>query len=117
VTAVVREIVNFDQFSERECPYFRPNWNVNNGFGCAHPEQEDTDDMELANGRIVERGRCYFFSCPLGASISPHTEPLDAEMLRRAGKNPDDYGDGELFVLARRPKHRRPTPGTGGGEG
>lgn len=44
------------------CPYFTGETNVNNGYGCNHAEQEETDVEE--NGH--EQRKCYCWSCPLG---------------------------------------------------
>lgn len=48
------------------CGYFNGKTNVNNGYGCDHPEQEETEDIELEDGRMVCQGKCYAFSCPIG---------------------------------------------------
>lgn len=46
----------------RKCGYFNPEASVNNGYGCDHPDQEETDfDDELQR----EQGKCYGHSCPI----------------------------------------------------
>lgn len=57
-----RKVAVFDDFAYA-CPYYTSECSVNNGYGCTHPEQDETDfDREL--GR--EHGKCYCFSCPIG---------------------------------------------------
>lgn len=68
----------------RRCGHFE-NTGVNNGYGCAHPDQE-----EVENGH----GKCYAFSCPLGNSLYPN-EPLDEPIYRAFGMS----GDEEDFLL------------------
>ena len=54
--------VTFDEFSLC-CPYYNPTTDVNNGYGCDHPKQEESDyDEETGK----EQGKCYCWSCPLG---------------------------------------------------
>jgi hypothetical protein len=74
----MRKVALFDAFAS-VCPFFTQEFHVNNWYGCAHPEQEETDPDE--NG--VERGKCYSFSCPLG--IVPDEEDWN---------NPDVDWDG-----------------------
>lgn len=56
-----RKVVGFDEFAYA-CPYFNNDTNVNNGYGCDHPKQEE---IELDDDG-KEKGKCYCFSCPLG---------------------------------------------------
>ncbi|NBJ99223.1 hypothetical protein D5282_18420 [bacterium 1xD8-48] len=60
----MRRAVYFDYFVD-DCPYFNGNVDVNNGYGCDHPEQEERD---------FGQGKCYCRSCPLGY-------PADEESL------------------------------------
>jgi hypothetical protein len=71
-------VMDFESFSYC-CPYFTSDTEVNNGYGCTHPEQDETDPDE--NG--AEHGKCYSFSCPLG--IEPDEEDFE---------NPDVDWDG-----------------------
>lgn len=57
----MRKAVLFDQFAS-VCQFFNRETEVNNGYGCNHPEQEMTDEDE--NGQ--EQGLCDCHSCPLG---------------------------------------------------
>lgn len=53
---------SFDDFAYA-CPFFTSECSVNNGYGCTHSEQRETDfDRELGK----EHGKCYCHSCPLG---------------------------------------------------
>ena len=51
-----RKAVPFDTFVGG-CNYFDSNSDVNNGYGCTHPEQEE---------KQKGKGCCFCFSCPLG---------------------------------------------------
>ena len=83
-----RKVVSFDEFAH-VCPYFTGACSVNNGYGCTHPKQEETDfDRELSR----EHGKCYDFSCPLG--ITPDADDLD---------NP------EMWIGTASPKRMYPT--------
>lgn len=59
--APVKKAVVFDEFA-RNCKFFDPASDVNNGYGCKNPFQEEVQTDK--NG--VSRGCCYCFSCPLG---------------------------------------------------
>ena len=56
-----RKVAMFDDFSS-VCQYFNCETSVNNGYGCNHQEQEETD-LD-ADGK--KQGKCYCWSCPLG---------------------------------------------------
>lgn len=66
------------------CGYGTSQTDANNGFGCNHPEQEETEECFEIDGytyrpEIVkeakknvefikkEQGKCFPFSCPLGS--------------------------------------------------
>ena len=77
----------------RRCGYFNGNADVNNGYGCDHPEQEDIEEGQ---------GRCFDFSCPLGISLHPETEPLDREYFSQDETDVDYWGnmsDGTWMLL------------------
>ena len=71
------KIINIDEMS-CICGYFNGNTNVNNGYGCDHPEQEEYEmayvdedgctwsykDVEDTQPK-KKQGKCYHFSCPL----------------------------------------------------
>lgn len=65
---VWRKAEFFDTFVAN-CEYFTGETDVNNGYGCNHPKQE-----EQCGGQ----GRCYCFSCPFGY-------PADEESLSEPG--------------------------------
>lgn len=60
----MRKARYFDSFVSN-CQYFNGNASVNNGYGCDHHEQKETE-----NGM----GECFCWSCPLGY-------PADEESL------------------------------------
>lgn len=111
-------IVAFDDFAERECPWFRPDYSANNGYGCAHPAQEDVVIVAVpaAGGDfdndgadepgpkcLVSEGRCYSFSCPLGYELNPESEPKDAELMEAHGFTPEHCSDGTWMELVIEP--------------
>lgn len=55
-----KRVVLFDEFASA-CDFFDTEVNVNDGYGCTHKKQEET---ELVEG--VKQGKCFCFSCPLG---------------------------------------------------
>jgi len=57
----------------RYCGYFTGDVETNNGYGCNHPEQEDTEE----NSEGIMEGRCFPFSCPIASEVRPSDEPLD----------------------------------------
>ena len=65
-----RKVARFDEFAH-VCSYFTTEYEVNNGYGCLHPKQEETDPDEKG----IERGKCYCWSCPLG--IEPDEEDFE----------------------------------------
>lgn len=54
----MRKAVLFDEFSS-QCKFF--NSETNDGYGCDHPKQEETEDE---NG--IKVGCCFCHTCPLG---------------------------------------------------
>ena len=78
-------IVEIDDLMNH-CGYGTSQTAANNGYGCNHPEQEDTELCLEEDGytyrvskneieqlkkdgdrRIKKQGRCFPFSCPLGS--------------------------------------------------
>jgi len=50
-----KQLVTIDELTDI-CGYFNPDVEINNGYGCDHPEQEETEDGQ---------GYCLRCSCPL----------------------------------------------------
>jgi hypothetical protein len=111
---VASRIVSFNDFADRECPWFRPDYSTNNGYGCTHPSQEDVEIVavpaiggdfwrdgadETGPTCLVPEGRCFSFSCPLGYELYPESEPKDAELMKAHGFNPEDCSDGFWMEL------------------
>lgn len=65
----MRKAVLFNDFSY-QCPYFSNDTDINNGYGCEHPENEKELDEDIA--------RCYCFGCPLGVEAEQEdlTDPV-----------------------------------------
>jgi hypothetical protein len=73
--------VLFDSFASN-CQFFNCNTEINNGYGCNHPDQEETEEE---NGK--EQGRCHCFCCPLG---------IEAEQEDLTDKDNPDAISGEI---------------------
>jgi len=53
----MRKAVIFEDFAY-QCPYFVGDTEINNGYGCEHPEKAKEPEEVI--------GSCYCFACPLG---------------------------------------------------
>ena len=49
------EVITLDDLVKK-CGHFNPHTDVNNGYGCNHPKQEDIEEGQ---------GRCFNVSCPI----------------------------------------------------
>lgn len=58
----MRQAVLFDQFAET-CPFANNDTEVNGGYGCNHPDCENTEYDEENKKKV---GCCYCHCCPLG---------------------------------------------------
>lgn len=90
-------MVSFEEFAY-VCPYFTSQTAVNNGYGCTHPEQEETDP-DSENGGI-EHGKCYDFSCPL--CLTTEEEDFDNNLhpdYDLDGLDKDDYSEGDYVLV------------------
>ena len=56
----MRKVVLFEDFAY-QCPFFNSDTDANNGYGCNHPYQMETQEWD---GKEI--GCCFCFSCPLG---------------------------------------------------
>jgi len=83
-----RKIASFDEFAYA-CPYFTSETDVNNGYGCTHPKQEETDPDENKK----EHGKCYCWSCPLG--IEAEAEDADNEDIDLCGITKEELAEAE----------------------
>lgn len=61
----MRKAVLFEVFAY-QCPfsYTFGKGNINNGYNCKHPKQENVEDVGYKGKKKC--GLCYSFSCPLG---------------------------------------------------
>lgn len=61
----MRKAVLFEVFAY-QCPfsYAFGKGNINNGYNCKHPEQENVEDVGYRGKKKC--GCCFCFSCPLG---------------------------------------------------
>jgi hypothetical protein len=84
----------------RRCGYFNSDTNVNNGYGCDHPNQEQTDLDE--NGE--EQGKCYSFSCPIAYEADyEDLQKLDPDLAEeyKDDKLPDGTIESDWVVWER----------------
>lgn len=70
-------------YLSRCCGHFDGGADVNNGYGCTHPDQEVVDDD--SDGK--EQGCCFAFSCPLGYEImnDPDGDPEETKEAQELG--------------------------------
>lgn len=78
----MRKAVSFNEFAYN-CKYFNFETEINNGYGCDHPEQRETEEE---NGK--DQGRCHCFCCPLGVEAEQQdlTDPQHPEAVADAAK-------------------------------
>jgi hypothetical protein len=99
----MRTIIHIDNLTE-ECGYFTSRTTVNSGYGCRHPEQEDVEKEHMESLKAMKIdgpptcGRCFTFTCPLGAELNPSQEE-DAETMRELGEDPDAMSDGRWMLV------------------
>ncbi|MHA1285773.1 MAG: hypothetical protein ACTSPB_00090 [Candidatus Thorarchaeota archaeon] len=74
----------------QRCGYFKCG-DVNNGYGCTHPDQEETQEFEG-----VEHGCCFSWSCPIAVSLNPCEEPLDREYFEEDEQENWVEGDDDM---------------------
>jgi hypothetical protein len=99
----MRQLITIDDLTGI-CGYFNGAVSVNNGYGCNHPDQEETD-IDRETGK--EQGKCYCHSCPIAYQADyEDMQNLDAELAEEY-KNDIDmcnnldtewmvYDDGEM---------------------
>lgn len=79
------DVIHLDGLVQ-ECGWFVWDARTNNGYGCAHPKQEERD---LETGE----GRCFDFSCPVACCLGGADSLVDdpsAEALRAHGFDESD---------------------------
>lgn len=89
----LQEVIHIDELAD-ECGYSNSETEVNNGYGCDHPDQEE---YEIIDGNKC--GKCYSFSCPIAPSLSPGYDE-DKEILIKNGLD-----DSEDFMLKHKGLH------------
>lgn len=97
------EILHIDTLS-RYCGYFTSQTDANNGYGCNHPDCDDSEMLwkdehgythrgyeEDAEKPKTKQGKCYDFSCPLAHRCDVQDlRELDSDMLEEYKDAPDD---------------------------
>lgn len=83
-----RKAVPFDTFVGG-CNYFDSNSDVNNGYGCTHPEQEE---------KQKGKGCCFCFSCPLGTPADE--ESFEEPDIDWNGTEKEDVGEDDYIIIA-----------------
>ena len=82
-----RKAVPFDTFVGG-CNYFDGNSDVNNGYGCTHPEQEE---------KQKGKGCCFCFSCPLGTPADE--ESFEEPDINWNGTEKEDVGEDDYIII------------------
>lgn len=82
-----RKAVPFDTFVGG-CNYFDSNSDVNNGYGCTHPEQEE---------KQKGKGCCFCFSCPLGTPADE--ESFEEPDIDWNGTEKEDVGEDDYIII------------------
>lgn len=73
------------------CGHYNPDTNVNNGYGCNHPNQEQTD-IDKETGK--EQGKCYGFSCPIAYTADlEDMRKLDPDLAEEYKNDADENGE------------------------
>lgn len=83
-----RKAVPFDTFVGG-CNYFDGNSDVNNGYGCTHPEQEE---------KQKGKGCCFCFSCPLGTPADE--ESFEEPDINWNGTEKEDVGEDDYIIIS-----------------
>lgn len=79
----------------KECRHFHcadVEVNVNNGYNCSHPDQEEFEEV---NG--VKVGKCYCWSCPMACEADE--EDFDNPEIDKNGWDIDDYEEMTFLVI------------------
>ena len=82
---IKRRAMTFDEFAT-VCNYFTSDTDLNNGYGCTHPQQEDED------------GCCFCWKCPLGIEADQEdlTNP-DIDWTDECSE--EEVGESEYIVV------------------
>lgn len=88
----MRQLIMIDQLT-KICGYYNGDVSVNNGYGCDHPDQDETDfDDDL--GR--EQGKCYCHSCPIAHSADyEDMQNLDTELAEQYKDDIESLNNGD----------------------
>lgn len=82
------KVASFEEFAYA-CQYSTSEYDVNNGYGCSHPDQEETNPDK----NDIERGMCFCWSCPLG--IEAEAEDADDEEVDLCGIIKEELAEAE----------------------
>ena len=86
-----KKCVVFEEFA-RVCKFFNSKTDVNNGFGCDHPDQIETQNRD---GK--EQGCCLCFSFPLGIEAEP--EDIESDSIDWDGISDDEIEESEYLLI------------------
>lgn len=86
-----KRCVVFDEFA-RVCKFLNAETDANNGFGCDHPDQIETQNRD---GK--EQGCCFCFSCPLGVEAEP--EDIESDLIDWDGISDETVEEGEYLLI------------------
>ena len=87
----LRKPITLDDFT-RVCGHFVSDTNVNNGYGCDHPENESKSDRDASMDGEPGVFKCYQFTCPIASAIY-RDDPRDVRMMRGYGFKDEEWDD------------------------
>jgi len=74
------------------CGFFVVGAEVNNGYGCNHPKQEE---FEIIDGK--KHGMCHRHSCPIAIALRPNEYAEDREHF--AGEEWNELTDEDWLLI------------------
>ena len=103
----MKQIISLDELADR-CGYFTSETDANNGYGCNHPDQEETEMLYKDESGYTHRdctsekttfkqGKCYASTCPIASVCSPEYidewNKIDKELTE------DDLSDYDMMLV------------------
>jgi len=84
----MNELIQIDELLEK-CGYsYNSETNINNGYNCKHPDQEE---FEMVDNEKI--GKCFAWSCPLAPKADlQDLKELDSNLFDEYKESADDQG-------------------------
>lgn len=102
----MKSILSLDELTEK-CGFFTSETDANNGYGCNHPDQEETEMLYKDGSGYTHRscspekstfkqGKCYASSCPIASVCMPE----DIDELKEIENNiiEEDLEDYDIMI-------------------